>query len=117
GVSAVKASARTAAQLAGVQAENTRRARFAQRFAGLTPQQTLAQLSKGWRSDVYRHFLEPKIIKGPNGGHIHRFVCKKHPSKHVDRMEYQESTGNLSRHAKACDPDDSPETELITAYA
>ena len=32
-------------------------------------------------------------------------------------MEYQDSTGNLSRHVKACDPDDTPETEMITAYA
>lgn len=41
----------------------------------------------------------------------------RHPSKHVDRMEYQESTGNLSRHVKACEPEETPETELITAYA
>lgn len=32
-------------------------------------------------------------------------------------MEYQESTGNLSRHVKACDPEDTPEAEIITAYA
>ena len=32
-------------------------------------------------------------------------------------MEYQESTGNLSRHVKACDPEDILETEIITAYA
>ena len=32
-------------------------------------------------------------------------------------MEYQESTGNLSRHVKACEPEDSPETEKITTYA
>ena len=41
GVSAVKASARSAAELAGVQGANGRRARFAQRFAGLTPEETL----------------------------------------------------------------------------
>ena len=43
GASAVKASARTAAQLAGVQASNGRRARFAQRFTGLTPEETLGK--------------------------------------------------------------------------
>ena len=32
-------------------------------------------------------------------------------------MEYQDSTGNLARHARACDPEDTPETEIITAYA
>ena len=32
-------------------------------------------------------------------------------------MEYQDSTGNLSRHVKACEPVDTPETEMITAYA
>ncbi|KAI1791362.1 hypothetical protein LXA43DRAFT_860282, partial [Ganoderma leucocontextum] len=68
-------------------------------------------------SPVYKHFAEPIIVKAPNGAVIHRFTCKKHPSKHVDRMEYQESTGNLSRHVKTCDPDDTPETEMITAYA
>ena len=43
GVSAVKASARTAAQLAGVHSANSRRARFAQRFSGLTPEETLGE--------------------------------------------------------------------------
>ncbi|PIL25420.1 hypothetical protein GSI_13310 [Ganoderma sinense ZZ0214-1] len=117
GASAIKASARTAAQLAGVQGSNGRRARFAQRFAGLTAEQTLAELSKSWRSSVYKHFSDPIIVKGPNGSTVHRFTCKRHPSKHVDRMEYQESTGNLSRHVKACDPEETPETEMITAYA
>ena len=32
-------------------------------------------------------------------------------------MEFQESTGNLSRHVKSCDPDDVPEVEMITTYA
>ena len=45
GVSAVKASARTAAQLAGVQSVNGRRARFAQRFSGLSPEETLGKSS------------------------------------------------------------------------
>lgn len=41
----------------------------------------------------------------------------RHPSKHVDRMEYQDSTGNLARHVKMCEPDDTPQVEQITAYA
>ncbi|KAI1796514.1 hypothetical protein LXA43DRAFT_879908, partial [Ganoderma leucocontextum] len=66
---------------------------------------------------VYQHFDKPIIVKGPNGVTIHRFICKKHSSKHVNRMEYQESTGNLSHHAKACNPDETAEVEMITAYA
>ena len=31
-------------------------------------------------------------------------------------MEFQESTGNLSRHVKACDPEDVPEAETITTH-
>ncbi|KAI1787163.1 hypothetical protein LXA43DRAFT_866889, partial [Ganoderma leucocontextum] len=68
-------------------------------------------------SPLYKHFAEPIIVKAPNGATVHRFTCKKHPSKHVDRMEYQESTGNLSRHVKVCDPEETAETEMITAYA
>lgn len=96
GASAVKASARTAAHLAGLQATDGRRARFAQRFSGCTPEKTLrmfhllvlvcsyaadkrlsVELSKGWRSPVYKHFLDPVIVKGPNGATVHRFTCKK----------------------------------------
>ena len=75
---------------------NSRRARFAQKYAGLTPEQTLGEsysllqahltpvsfmlsavVSKGWRSSIYEHFLPPKIIRGANGAVIHRFTCKK----------------------------------------
>ena len=45
GVSAVKASARTAAELAGVHSANARRARFAQRFSGLTLEETLGEFT------------------------------------------------------------------------
>lgn len=31
-------------------------------------------------------------------------------------MDYQDSTGNLSRHVKMCEPQDTPEAEMITAY-
>ena len=43
GISAVKAHARTAAQLAGVQVKNSQSARFAQKFAGKTPEETLGK--------------------------------------------------------------------------
>ncbi|RPD54706.1 hypothetical protein L226DRAFT_470113, partial [Lentinus tigrinus ALCF2SS1-7] len=68
-------------------------------------------------SRVYEHYLKPKIVKGPNGTIMHRFICKTYPSKHVDRADYEDSTGNLKRHADLCDPDDTPEAEAITAFA
>ena len=40
----------------------------------------------------------------------------RHPSKHVDRADYEDSTGNLRRHIDACEPEDSPEVQAITAY-
>ena len=96
-VSAVKSRTRTAAQLAGINVKNHRRARFAQKYAGLTPEQTLGEskrerdhasgltsiscssalVSKGWRSAIYDHFHAPKIVHGVNGSVIHRFTCKK----------------------------------------
>lgn len=41
----------------------------------------------------------------------------RYPSKHVDRIDYEVSTGNLRRHAQCCDPDETPATEMITTYA
>ena len=32
-------------------------------------------------------------------------------------MDYQDSTGNLSRHVKMCEPQDTQEAEMITAFA
>lgn len=40
----------------------------------------------------------------------------RHPLKHVDRADYEDSTGNLGRHVRRCDPDDTAQTEMITAY-
>ncbi|OJT08548.1 hypothetical protein TRAPUB_554 [Trametes pubescens] len=94
-----------------------KRAAFLEKYNGKTPEQILDALSKKWRSDVYKHFMKPKIIQTPQGGVVHRFVCQKYPSKHVDRADYEELTGNLTRHRGLCDPDDSPEVEMITAYA
>lgn len=66
----------------------------------------------------------------------YRFTCKRYviapapyirgrasnavsssPSKHVDRADYEDSTGNLKRHVDACDPNPTPESESITAFA
>lgn len=39
------------------------------------------------------------------------------PSKHVDRANYEYSTGNLKRHVDSCEPDDTPKGEKISAFA
>ena len=41
----------------------------------------------------------------------------RYPSRHVDRSDYEDSTGNLRRHVLACDPEETPENEMITSYA
>ncbi|RPD53482.1 hypothetical protein L226DRAFT_466872, partial [Lentinus tigrinus ALCF2SS1-7] len=94
-----------------------KRARFLDKYAGMTPEQILDRVSKGWRSRVYEHYQRPRIIRGPQGVIVHRFICKRYPSKHVDRSDYEDSTGNLKRHADSCDPDETPESESITAFA
>ncbi|TBU22600.1 hypothetical protein BD311DRAFT_675736, partial [Dichomitus squalens] len=68
-------------------------------------------------SDVYKHFHLPEIIGTKNGDIIHRFKCKTHPLKTVDRKDYQDSTGNLTRHRLLCEPEDTPQRDMITAYA
>ena len=35
----------------------------------------------------------------------------------MDRKEWEESTGNLQRHVKQCEPTDDPEVQLIEQYA
>ncbi|KAH9851006.1 hypothetical protein C2E23DRAFT_715465, partial [Lenzites betulinus] len=98
-----------------------KRARFRAKYAGKTHEEVLAIISQGWRSSVYKHFRPPVIVPGPNGcvaytathyfnscTAVYRFVCKKYPSKHVDRIDYEDSTGNLKCHGDCCDPDDTP---------
>ncbi|KAH9856053.1 hypothetical protein C2E23DRAFT_723372, partial [Lenzites betulinus] len=69
-------------------------------------------------SPAYDHFKAPVVLPPKADGTVmYRFVCKRHPSKHVDRADYEDSTGNLKRHISGCDPEDVPEVELITAYA
>lgn len=43
-------------------------------------------------------------------------LSSRHPLKHVDRSDYEDSTGNLGRHVQNCDPDDTAQTEMITTY-
>ena len=41
----------------------------------------------------------------------------RHPSKFVDRADYEDSTGNLGRHRNTCEPPDSAEVQLIETFA
>ncbi|OJT13582.1 hypothetical protein TRAPUB_9870 [Trametes pubescens] len=116
-VAAVAERVHAASQGNAITKPSAKRAVFLSKRPGMTPEQILAELKTKWRSSVYKHFEEPKIIQGPNGVIIHRFVCRKNPSKHIDRVDYEESTGNLTRHRSLCEPDDIPEVAMITAYA
>ncbi|OJT01618.1 hypothetical protein TRAPUB_7922 [Trametes pubescens] len=76
-----------------------KRAKFLRTWSGKTPEQILDKLSKKWWSKAYAHFRPPVIHGATPGGQVmHRFICKKHPLKHVDRSDYEDSTGNLGRH-------------------
>ena len=48
--------------------------------------------------------------------HLLSAFCR-YPSRHVDRTDYEDSTGNLRRHVLVCDPEETPESEMITHYA
>ncbi|KAH9848306.1 hypothetical protein C2E23DRAFT_739823 [Lenzites betulinus] len=77
-------------------------------------------LSQGWQSQFYAHFQAPKIMRitkadGQDSA-MHRFVCKRYPSKHVDRADYEDSMSNPKWHVKACNPTDMAQADLITAY-
>ncbi|KAM5530251.1 hypothetical protein V8D89_016080 [Ganoderma adspersum] len=92
-------------------------AHFLTKFQGKTPEQVLDALSQTWQSDVYAHFTHPQIVGENNGDIIHRFVCKVHPAKHVDRKDYQDSTRNLTRHRLLCEPEETGQMQMIEAYA
>ncbi|OJT13075.1 Zinc finger BED domain-containing protein 4 [Trametes pubescens] len=119
GVAAVAARAQRAAGTSGRKALTAadKKARFQERFADRTPEEALKELADSWRSAVYDHFKPPIVLPPKADGTImHRFVCKRHPSKRVDRSNYEDSTGNLGCHILGCEPDDTPEVEQITAY-
>ena len=44
-------------------------------------------------------------------------LSHRHPSKHVDRKDYIDSTGNLNRHRQLCDPENIAQTEQIRTFA
>ncbi|KAL1949782.1 hypothetical protein VTO73DRAFT_8663 [Trametes versicolor] len=101
----------------GVQAVAARALLAEDNDAPQTPERILESLSKKWYSKAYAHFRPPVIHRATPGGPVmHRFVCKKHPLKHVDRADYEDSTGNLSRHVQGCEPDKTAQTEMISAY-
>ncbi|EIW58969.1 uncharacterized protein TRAVEDRAFT_48103 [Trametes versicolor FP-101664 SS1] len=116
GIQAVASVARRACRTRILSAEEKRQ-RFKEKYKGMTPEQILATVSEGWRSSVYQHYRAPQIIPGPNGTSIYRFICKKYPSKHVDRADSEDSTGNLRKHADCCDPNETPESDLLSIYA
>ncbi|PIL32862.1 hypothetical protein GSI_04980 [Ganoderma sinense ZZ0214-1] len=116
GVDAVRARVRRTRKTRLLSAEEKRN-RFLAKYAGMTPEQILDAVARGWRSKVYEHFQPPTILRGEQGSVSYRFTCKRFPSKHVDRADYEDSTGNLKRHVDVCDPDPTPESESITAFA
>ncbi|OJT02096.1 hypothetical protein TRAPUB_7442 [Trametes pubescens] len=116
GIKAIASVARRARRPRLMSAEEKRR-RFKEKYSGMTPEQILATVSEGWRSSVYTHYRPPQIIPGPNGTSTYRFICKKYPTKHVDRADSEDSTGNLRRHADCCDPDETAESDLLSIYA
>lgn len=40
-----------------------------------------------------------------------------HPSIYLDRIAHEDSTSNLLRHVRTCEPPETPESETLAAYA
>nr|VWO98345.1 PPM-type phosphatase domain-containing protein [Ganoderma boninense] len=115
-VDTVHARVRRARQTRLLSAEE-RRTRFLAKYAGRTAEQILDAVARGWRLKVYEHFQPPTILRGEQGSVTYWFTCKRFPSKHVDRSDYEDSTGNLKRHVDICDPEPTPESKTITVFA
>lgn len=97
GIQAIVSVTRRARRPRILSAEEKRR-RFKEKYDGSTPEEILGEhdptfaalhwhpltpycsaiVSNGWRSSVYNHYKAPKIIPGPNGTSVYRFVCKKY---------------------------------------
>ena len=44
-------------------------------------------------------------------------VCVSHPSVYLDRIAHEDSTSNLLRHVRTCEPPETPESETLAAFA
>jgi hypothetical protein len=81
---------------------------------------------------MYKHFETPIILK-ENRKVRYKFVCKKsvsspistideaevksrNPSISLVRDRYEDSTANLNRHVKQCNPDETPSSQQMTAF-
>jgi hypothetical protein len=81
---------------------------------------------------MYKHFETPIILK-ENRKVRYKFVCKKSvsspistideaevksrsPSISLVRDRYEDSTANLNRHVKQCNPDETPSSQQMTAF-
>ncbi|KAI1782397.1 hypothetical protein LXA43DRAFT_845936, partial [Ganoderma leucocontextum] len=68
-------------------------------------------------SPAYNHFKFPVIVTDEDGMIYHRFICKEHPSIYLDRTAHEDSTSNLLRHVRLCEPPETPESESLTSFA
>ncbi|KAI1783397.1 hypothetical protein LXA43DRAFT_859340, partial [Ganoderma leucocontextum] len=68
-------------------------------------------------SPAYKHFRFPAIVLDEEGVVYHRFVCNDHPTVYLDRIAHEDSTSNLLRHVRTCEPREMPEAEAITVFA
>ncbi|KAI1787521.1 hypothetical protein LXA43DRAFT_857178, partial [Ganoderma leucocontextum] len=67
-------------------------------------------------SPAYQHFKFPVVVTDEDEVVYHRFVCKDHPSIYLDRIAHEDSTSNLLRHVRTCEPPETPESETLTAF-
>ncbi|THH18736.1 hypothetical protein EUX98_g8907 [Antrodiella citrinella] len=84
--------------------------RFNKRYdvTKLSAEDILVVQQKKWKSDVYKHFKEPVIVTQDDGTVLYKFVCNVirpgiSPSS-VSRVRHDDSTSNLSRHIRICNP-------------
>ncbi|KAI1784375.1 hypothetical protein LXA43DRAFT_1066828 [Ganoderma leucocontextum] len=81
-----------------------KRMRYMEKYGKMTPEGALAKLAKVWRLPAYNHFKFPVIITDEDEIIYHRFICKDHPSIYLDHIAHEDSTSNLLRHVRMCEP-------------
>jgi len=86
-----------------------------------------------WHSDMYKHYHKLILIKS-RGKIKYKFICKKWvapPISTIDKAEahsrnpsisllcgqFEDSTENLNRHIRQCDPDIMPSSQKMRAFA